>query len=196
MTLVQMGLTNGSYTQTRTFTYSPYTSSGPWGLLTSATTPEKGTVTYSYYANGTLQSKTDAKNQTLWYAYDSHRRLGGISSGSIQSTAVAVTTFTYDTATNGVGKMATAWNVSGYTWSYSYDVLGNMNGLTLQTPYTDTISNYGTIAVSPSASYAYDSDSRLTGITAPRVDCLRPLLRLRAAHRDLLAGWFFLSIHL
>jgi RHS repeat-associated protein len=173
MTLVQMGRNGNSFTQTRTFSYSAYTSSGPWGLLASATTPEKGTVNYSYNANGTLLSKTDAKGQTLWYAYDGNHRLLTISSGSNQSSATAVTSFTYDTAANGVGKMASAWSSSGYTWSYSYDILGNVNGQALQTPFTD-ISPEGdyetyTLAVAPGASYTYDSDSKLTGMTAPPV---------------------------
>jgi RHS repeat-associated protein len=172
MTLVQMGLNNGSFTQTRTFTYSAYTSSGPWGLLSSSITPEKGSVLYTYYANGLLQSKTDAKGQvpnphvSLWYTYDNHNRLLSINSGSNQSTASAVTSFTYDTATNGVGKMATAWSNWGFTWSYSYDVNGNVNGQTLQTGLTD-YSTGTALAVTPSASYTYDPDNRLTGMVAP-----------------------------
>ena len=75
-----------------------------------ATTPEKGTVNYYYMTNGLLDHKTDAKSQTLWYGYDSHNRLLTISSGASQGSATVLTTFTYDTATNGVRKMATAKN--------------------------------------------------------------------------------------
>ena len=57
MTLVQMGRSGNSFTQTRTFTYSAYSSSAPFGLLASATTPEKGTVSYTYNTTGTLLSK-------------------------------------------------------------------------------------------------------------------------------------------
>jgi YD repeat-containing protein len=173
VTLVQMGRSGNSFTQTRTFTYSAYSSNAPFGLLASATTPEKGTVSYAHNSTGTLLSKTDAKGQTLWYAYDSNHRLLIIITGSSQSSATTVTQFTYDTATNGIGKMATAaaYDLTGYTsgvwtWSYSYDILGNVNGQTLQTPFTE-VTNIGSLAITPSASYTYDSDSKLTGMVAP-----------------------------
>ncbi len=45
-------------TQTRTWVYNPQTFQ-----LTSKTSPESGTVSYSYNADGTLANATDAKNQ-------------------------------------------------------------------------------------------------------------------------------------
>jgi YD repeat-containing protein len=45
------------YTQVRTFTYSA-------GRLVSKTEPESGTTSYTYNWDGTLASKTDARNQT------------------------------------------------------------------------------------------------------------------------------------
>ena len=70
MLTVQMGSNgNGTYKQTRTFVYNNL------AQLTSATTPEKGTVTYSYFPNGVLYSKTDAKGQLLCYNYDTSNRL-------------------------------------------------------------------------------------------------------------------------
>ncbi len=177
MTLVQMGRNGSSFTQTRTFTYSPYSSSAPFGLLASATTPEKGTVNYYYNSLGLLDHKTDAKSQTLWYAYDPNHRLLSVSYGSSQSSATTATSFTYDTATNGVGKLATAANCdttlgctssNSYTWSYSYDVLGNVTGQTLNTPFTaqNAYFNFSS-PVNPGASYTYDSDRKLTAMTAP-----------------------------
>jgi YD repeat-containing protein len=62
---VRVALQSPAYAQSRSFGYSPYNANGPWGLLQSSTTPEKGTVSYAYWANGQLYSKTDAKNQTL-----------------------------------------------------------------------------------------------------------------------------------
>lgn len=46
-------------TQTRTFTYNPN------GELTSILHPENGMVSYLYNADGSLQRKTDAKNQRV-----------------------------------------------------------------------------------------------------------------------------------
>lgn len=51
--------------QTRTFVYNDA------GLLTSATNPENGTVSYTYGSNNVLATKTDAKGQETVYLYDS-----------------------------------------------------------------------------------------------------------------------------
>jgi RHS repeat-associated protein len=55
-------------TQTRAFNYSSL------ARLTSATNPERGTVSYSYEDNGNLSAKTDARNVTITYAYDALNR--------------------------------------------------------------------------------------------------------------------------
>jgi YD repeat-containing protein len=53
--------------QRRTLTYDKTTQS----RLLTATNPENGTVSYTYNYDGTLQSKTDAKNIKAEYSYDS-----------------------------------------------------------------------------------------------------------------------------
>jgi YD repeat-containing protein len=60
-------------TQTRTFNYLAGSTITPY--LQSATNPENGTVFYTYNADGTLYSKTDAKNQTLLYQRDAYGRV-------------------------------------------------------------------------------------------------------------------------
>ena len=72
--LTQVSMTRGSTTQTRTFTYDSATQ-----RLTQATTPEAGTVQYSYNPDGTLQSKTDALGQQTQYTYDSLARVTQVS---------------------------------------------------------------------------------------------------------------------
>ena len=60
--------TAGSYTQTRTFTYS--------GIdLVSAANPENGTVTYTYDSAHRVTTRTDAKGQETDYAYDAYGRV-------------------------------------------------------------------------------------------------------------------------
>ena len=84
--------TNGMKTQTRTFVYAPTTYSTvtlPALWLTSATNPENGTVSYTYNADGTLASKTDANGNTETYTYDAYQRLTAIPDRH--------QTFTYDT---------------------------------------------------------------------------------------------------
>jgi YD repeat-containing protein len=49
--------------------------------LLSATNPENGTVTYTYNADHTLNTKTDAKSQVFTYSYDGYQRLKTVSAG-------------------------------------------------------------------------------------------------------------------
>ena len=71
-------------------TYSTLTLPAMW--LTSATNPENGTVSYTYNADGTLASKTDANGNTETYTYDAYQRLTAIPDRQ--------QTFTYDTCPN------------------------------------------------------------------------------------------------
>jgi len=65
-------------------------------------------------------------NSVTWFFYDTNHRLLRIESpqGAVK------TGFSYDSATSGVGKMATASN-DGHTWRYSYDVMGRVTNQTL-----------------------------------------------------------------
>src|ERR1035438_2917020 len=72
--LTQVSMTRGGATQTRTFTYDSSTE-----RLTQATTPEAGTVQYSYNNDGTLHSKADAMGQQTQYTYDALARVSQVS---------------------------------------------------------------------------------------------------------------------
>jgi YD repeat-containing protein len=65
----QVSMSRAGTTQTRTFVYNDA------GLLTSATNPENGTVTYTYNADNTLNTKQDAKGQVKAYGYDAYKRV-------------------------------------------------------------------------------------------------------------------------
>jgi RHS repeat-associated protein len=154
------------FQQTRTFAYNSM------GLLGSATTPEKGTVTYTYYGNGLLNTKTEPsgakganQTKTTCYSYDSNNRLLSIQSPQ----GVALTTFTYDSesnqnisATYTQGRMVSA-SSSGYTYHYSYDMMGRPIQQILETP----IPSVGNSVMATLASYGYDSDGKLTSMTYP-----------------------------
>ena len=66
--LTQVSMPRPTGTQTRTFVYNGK-------LLTSATNPENGTVTYTYNSYNKVATKTDAKGQAIVYTYDSLARL-------------------------------------------------------------------------------------------------------------------------
>ena len=65
----QVAMTRAGTTQNRTFVYSDA------GLPTLSTTPENGTVTYTYNSDNTLQYKHDAKGQDTVYTYDTKKRV-------------------------------------------------------------------------------------------------------------------------
>ncbi len=64
-----VSMTRAGVAQVRTFQYNDA------GLLTSATNPENGTVTYTYNADNTLQVKHDAKGQDTVFSYDTTKRV-------------------------------------------------------------------------------------------------------------------------
>src|SRR5258708_29767577 len=67
----------GTVTQTRTFNYN--SGSTITAYLQSATNPENGTVSFTYNADGTMSTKTDAKYQQLSYTYDALGRVTQVS---------------------------------------------------------------------------------------------------------------------
>jgi len=162
---VRMGKINETtFKQTRTFVYNTT------GQLVSATNPENGTVSYTYAADGLLQSKADAKSQTLWYAYDTYHRLTQIQSPQ----GTARTTFGYDygcngmQTTNAIGRLTCAWSDSGYTWHLGYDGAGRVATQTLELPPsfgTSWPSYDGTGKIK--AGYGYDAAGQLTLLQYP-----------------------------
>ena len=84
--------------QTRTFVYNSLS------RLASATSPEGGTVGYTYDLNGNLRTRTDARGVTATYDYDTLNRNTAVSYAGGGATTPTVTRF-YDTATNGLGRL-------------------------------------------------------------------------------------------
>lgn len=95
--------------------------------------PDSGTTTSTYFDTGEAATTTDAAGRVLAYDYDTLGRKIGKYSGSLTGTKLAA--WTYDTATNGVGQVASS---VAYTGAYSYtktslgyDSNGNSLGSTL-----------------------------------------------------------------
>ena len=78
------------------------------GRKTSMTDPDMGAWSYSYNALGELVSQSDAKGQTTTMAYDV---LGRMTS---RTEAEGSTTWSYDTATQGKGKLSQVAGPNGY----------------------------------------------------------------------------------
>jgi YD repeat-containing protein len=118
--LTQVTMPRGTATQTRTFNYDLAT-----GRLMSTTNPENGTVSYTYNANGTVATKTDAKQQRTEYSYDGLARVTEIRHyvnpyHPAEEDSQQRVTFTYDTAENGWGRLASAQTTLNEITSFKY----------------------------------------------------------------------------
>ncbi|HXB02268.1 MAG TPA: RHS repeat-associated core domain-containing protein [Opitutaceae bacterium] len=94
-----------------------------FGRKLTMTDPDRGGWSYTYDAAGELISQTDAKGQTVTMAYEVLGRL------VTRTEPEGTTTWTYDTAANGVGEVASIAVVSttaanNYSEFYTYDSLG------------------------------------------------------------------------
>jgi RHS repeat-associated protein len=130
------------------------------GQLTSATTPEAGTVSYTYGSfTGLVASRTDARNVVTNYSYDGLNRLYQISYnvGTSGVPATATTTLTYGTnaSQNNKGRLITMADGVG-SENYSYDALGRATQL------SKTINGVGY-----PLNYAYDIVGNVKQITYP-----------------------------
>ncbi|WP_282611298.1 polymorphic toxin-type HINT domain-containing protein [Pelagibius sp. Alg239-R121] len=120
------------------------------GRKTGMTDPDMGVWSYSYNVLGELISQTDAKLQTVTMAYDV---LGRMTS---RIEAEGTTTWTYDTATKGKGKIHQVSGPNGYLEVADYDSLGRPDST------STTIS--GTLY---QTSLTYDAQGRPDTITYP-----------------------------
>lgn len=86
------------------------------GNKTWMSEPNSGISTFTYHGFGELKTQTNAANQTTTLAYD---RLGRVTS---RMEPEGVTTFTYDTASQGIGQLAREAG-PGFERRYFYDAL-------------------------------------------------------------------------
>ena len=91
------------------------------GRVIKTDSPDTGTTTYTYNSTGTLATKTDASGVTVSYDYDSLNRLSAIRFPD----ALQNITYSYDTCTNGKGRVCTMTDPAGTT-AYEYDKLGRV----------------------------------------------------------------------
>lgn len=174
--LTQVSMPRPSGTQTRTFNYNNT------AYLQSATNPENGTVAYTYDSNMRLATKTDAKSKQIKYTYDTYGRITQIQRGALSGSTFTEdtnqrTTNTYDQGTYGLGRLSsvqyyggncTGFNPStgcdSFTEAYTYSQPGARlsKTVTLSRTISGTTST-GSLA----ASWTYDNEGRVTGVTYP-----------------------------
>jgi RHS repeat-associated protein len=160
--------------QTRTFVYDGM------GRLTAATTPEAGTVQYTYTTFSQVNTREDARNITSTYAYDGINRLTGITYSDGVTKSVS---FGYDQGTNGIDRLTKMTDGVG-SESYTYDILGRETGM------TKTISG-----IAYPLAYSYNTANELKQITYPSgrtvaqtVDALGRLIQVTSSSTNYISG--------
>jgi RHS repeat-associated protein len=140
--------------QQRTFVYD--------GLsrLTSATTPEAGTINYTYNSYSLVSSRTDARQVTTNYTYDGLNRLKTITYSEPQGVTVPLpheVDLGYDSggASANANDRRTSMTDGVGSETYTYDVLGRVTNLAK------------TIGATYSTGYLYNYISGLTQINYP-----------------------------
>jgi RHS repeat-associated protein len=153
--------------QLRSFGYDGH------GRLQTRTTPEQGTMNYSYNRDDTVNVVTDARGATTNFSYNARHLVTGITYGV--PAGVAATNqvgFSYDAAGNRTNM--TTWYVG--TVNYQYDQLSRMTSETRMFDYVGSFTlNYQynlageltsvTNPWSAQVGYSYDKVGRPTGVT-------------------------------
>jgi len=100
------------------------------GAKTAMSDPDKGAWSYRYNALGLLSEQTDAKGQVTAMTYDVlGRMLTRIDDATQPGETARSSTWVYDTAVKGVGKLASSSGY-GYEASNLYDSLGRPSSAT------------------------------------------------------------------
>ena len=107
------------------------------GMKMTSSDPDMGGWSYSYFPLGELKSQTDAKAQTTTFTYDE------LSRPLTRVESEATTTWTWDTATKGIGQLAAAAYGASYIETHAFDsygrpsqLLATMDSVTYQYDYT------------------------------------------------------------
>ena len=121
------------------------------GRKTSMSDPDG--VEYTYNTLGELLSQSDAKGQTVTMLYDKLGRM------TRRTEAEGTTTWSYDTATKGKGKLHQVSGPSGYLRVHAYDAYARPKSETT----TITMETFTT-------SRTYDAAGRVATLTYPETD--------------------------
>ncbi|HET7569513.1 MAG TPA: FG-GAP-like repeat-containing protein, partial [Gammaproteobacteria bacterium] len=132
------------------------------GMKIAIEDPDMGHWTYTYDAVGELISQTDAKGQKIEQEYDDLGRLVKRTEPQPDGSS-GVTTWTYDTAANGKGLVASVTAPNGYSKSYTYDGLSRPSA-------ASTAIDGSTYTISRT----YDGFSRLSTVTYPQSAAVSP----------------------
>jgi RHS repeat-associated protein len=131
-----------------------YTYDG-FGELKQISSQDSGLTNYTYDAGGNVATRLDANANLTTNTWDNLNRLTN-AAYSNGGTGLGNDGYTWDTATNGIGRLASATGRMGETTNYSYDLRGRV---------TQEQQVQGTRTFN--ASYGFDAFGRLSTMTYP-----------------------------
>ncbi len=143
-----------------------------FGDQTTQSSPDTGTGTNTYDSGGNLSTSTDARGSISSYSYDAANRATSIVY-SLGGTSDQTITFSYDSGTNGKGRLTSASDAN-HSLAWSYDGLGRVVGKGLTVGTVNLSVGYAytngdlTALVTPSGqavAYGYNSNHQVTSIT-------------------------------
>ena len=123
--------------------------------LTSQVSPDTGTTSFTYDAAGNMLTKTDARGVVATYSYDALNRVTTISYPAYGGDAAETVTYTYDTCTNGKGRLCSLSDKTGAI-TYSYNTLGRV-----------TAKSQAVAGLAQNVNYGYNSAGQLNSVTYP-----------------------------
>lgn len=123
--------------------------------LTSQVSPDTGTTSFTYDAAGNMLTKTDARGVTATYSYDTLNRVNTISYPAYGGDAAETVTYSYDTCSNGKGRLCSLADKTGTT-SYSVDNRGRI-----------LAKSQTTLAFTQTVGYGYNSAGQMDRMTLP-----------------------------
>ncbi|MHB8405745.1 MAG: PKD domain-containing protein, partial [Gammaproteobacteria bacterium] len=150
------------------------------GHKTKMADPNMGTWTYTPDALGEVLTQTDADSQEITQIYDPLGRLTSRTEYDAGGSVTVSDAWSWDTATNGIGLLASESDSNGFSKSYSYDSLSRPIEVDTTVPGTTT-----PYAVNTS----YDSFGRVSTVTypasvAPLLPTAEPVAKPTTAQAD------------
>jgi RHS repeat-associated protein len=148
-----------------------YTYTG-FGDLKTQASPDTGTTTDTYDSGGNLATSTDSRGAVSTYAYDALNRVTSVAYSSSGTTDQTIS-FTYDSGTNGKGRLTGASDAN-HSMAWSYDASGRVTGKGQTVASTTLAVGYGyssgdlmalTTPSGQTVSYGYNSNHQITSIT-------------------------------
>ena len=150
-----------------------------FGELVTQTSPDTGTTTSTHDSVGNLVTSADARGAVATYTHDSLNRVRSVVY-SLGGTTDQSLSFTYDSGTNGKGRLTGASDAN-HSMAWTYDGLGRIvtksqtvAGITFHVNYAYANGNLATVTTpsGKSIAYSYNGNHQVTSVAVNGINLL------------------------